>query len=254
MNKDLTRQLLNVVGLVFALVINALATTLPLNGITTQQISDTFPVLFTPAGYVFSIWGIIYLGLMLFTIFQALPSQRENPRMRKLGYLFLVSNLLNAFWLMSFHYLQFWLAMILMVGLLIVLIRIYLLLGIGSGIVKLVEKWLVNLPFSIYLGWISVATIANAAQLLYSIKWSGFGIAPEIWTIIMLIAAVIISGFMSFTRKDIGHALVLIWAFIGIAVKPALLPIVSNTAWVAAGAVGVLLLLGLLLKPGLVKS
>lgn len=249
MNKDLSRQLLNVIGLIFALVINALATTLPLNGITTQQISDTFPVMFTPAGYVFSIWGIIYLGLIAFTIYQALPSQRENPRLRILGLLFLVSNLLNAFWLVSFHYLQFWLAMILMIGLLVVLIRIYLLLGIGREKVKPVERWLVNLPFSIYLGWISVATIANAAQLLYSLKWNGFGIGPEIWTIIMLAAAVLISGLMSFTRKDIGHALVLIWAFIGIAVKPFLLPIVANAAWVAAGVVGILLLLGLLLKP-----
>jgi len=249
MNKDLSRQLLNVFGLIFALVINALATTLPLNGTTTAQISNNFPLIFTPAGYVFSIWGIIYLGLIAFTIYQALPSQRENPRLRKLGLLFLVSSLLNAFWLVSFHYLQFGTAMILMTLLLVVLVRIYLLLGIGREKVKPIEKWLVNLPFSVYLGWISVATIANAAQLLFSIKWNGFGIAPEIWTIIMLAAAVLISGLMSFARKDVGHALVLIWAFIGIAVKPSILPIVSTAAWAAAGSVGVLLLLGLLLNP-----
>jgi len=249
MNKDLTRQLLNVFGLVFALVINTLATTLPLNEITTKQISDNFPVIFTPAGYVFSIWGIIYLGLIAFTVYQALPSQRENPRLRKAGLLFFVSSLLNAFWLISFHYLQFGLALILMLALLVVLIRIYLLFGIGRENVKPIEKWVVNLPFSIYLGWISVATIANAAQLLYSLNWNGFGFSPEIWTIIMLAAAVLISGMMSFTRKDIGYALVLIWAFIGIAIKPTIQPVVSTAAWVAVGSVAVLLILGLLLKP-----
>jgi len=248
MKKDLTRQLLNVFGLVFALIINALATTLPLNNLTTREISDKFPVIFTPAGYVFSIWGIIYLGLIAFVVYQALPSQRENPRFRKVGLLFFISSLLNAFWLISFHYLQFGLALVLMLGLLIILFRIYLSLGIGQEKVKPIEKWLVNLPFSIYLGWISVATIANAAQLLYSLNWNGFGISPEVWTIIMLAAAVLISGLMSFTRKDIGHALVLIWAFIGIAVKTNIQPMVSTAGWVAVGLVGLLLLLGLLLK------
>jgi len=249
MNKNIQRQLLNVIGLVIALAVNAMATLLPLNGLNTAQISDRSPVLIVPAGYVFSIWGIIYLGLIAFTVYQALPGQRENPRLQKLSLWFFFSCLANALWLVSFHYLQFGLAMVIMLVLLGILIRIYTLLVIGREIVKPVERWLVNLPFSIYLGWITVAAIANAAQLLYSLNWNGFGIAAEIWTLIMLVAAVIISALVSFTRRDVGYALVLVWAFAGIAIKQFALPFVSGAAWLAAAAVVVFLALAILLKP-----
>ncbi len=248
MNKNLQRQWLNVIGLVIALVVNALAVTLPLNGLTTAQVSDRFPVLIVPPGYVFSIWGIIYLGLIAFTIYQALPSQRENPRFQKMGLWFFFSSLANALWLVSFQYLQFGLAMIIMLVLLGMLIRIYIGLEIGKEMVKPVERWLVNLPFSIYLGWITVAAIANAAQLLYSLNWNGFGIAAQVWTVVMLSVAVIISGLMSFTRRDMGYSLVLVWAFTGIAVKQAALPLVSSTAWLAAVVVVVILTLSIVFK------
>jgi translocator protein len=249
MNKNLQRQLLNVLGLVIALAVNALATLLPLNGLNTAQISDRFPVLIVPAGYVFSIWGIIYLGLIAFTIYQALPKQGENPRLQKIGLWFFFSSLVNALWLVAFHFLQFGLAMIIMLVLLGILIRIYTGLGIGKLIVKPVERWLVNLPFSIYLGWITVAAIANAAQLLYSLNWNGFGITAQVWTLIMLVAAVVISALVSFTRRDIGYSLVLVWAFTGIAVKQASLPLVSSAAWLAAAAVVLFLALSNVLKP-----
>ena len=249
MNKNLQRQLLNVLGLVIALAVNAMATLLPLNGLNTAQISDRFPVLIVPAGYVFSIWGIIYLGLIAFTIYQALPSQRENPSLQKLGLWFFFSSLANALWLVSFHYLQFGLAMIIMLVLLGILIRIYTILGIGKKSFKTAEKWLVNNPFSIYLGWITVAAIANASQLLYSIHWNGFGIDAEVWTMIMLATGAIISALVSFTRRDVGYSLVLVWAFAGIAIKQVTLPIVSGTAWLAAVAVVVFLVLAIMLKP-----
>jgi benzodiazapine receptor len=249
MNKNLQRQWLNVLGLVIALAVNALAVLLPLNGLTTAQVSDRFPVLIVPPGYVFSIWGIIYLGLIAFTVFQALPKQRDNPRLEKMGLWFFFSSLANALWLVSFQYLQFGLAMIIMVVLLGILIRIYTGLGIGKEIVKPVERWLVNLPFSIYLGWITVAAIANASQLLYSLNWNGFGIAVQVWTLIMLAAAVVISALVSFTRRDVGYSLVLVWAFTGIAVKQAALPLVSTSAWLAAAVVVVFLTLSIVLKP-----
>ena len=249
MHKNLQRQLLNVLGLVIALAVNAMATLLPLNGLNTAQISDRFPVLIVPAGYVFSIWGIIYLGLIAFTIYQAIPSQRGNPRLQKLGLWFFFSSLANALWLVSFHYLQFGLAMVIMLVLLGILIQIYTILGIGREIVKPLERWLVNLPFSIYLGWITIATIVNASQLLYSIHWNGFGIAAEVWTLIMLAAAVIISALVSFTCRDVGYALVLVWAFTGIAIKQFALPMVSSAAWLAAAAVVVFLVLAIVLKP-----
>ncbi len=248
MNKNFVRQLLNVVGLVIALVINVLATQLPLNGITTAQVSDRFPALFVPAGYVFAIWGVIYLGLIAFTVYQALPAQRENPRLQKLGLLFLLSNILNSIWLFTYHYLQLGLGLVVISLFLLVLIRIYTVLEIGVHKVKPAEFWLVNTPFSIYLGWLTVATIANATQLLYSLNWNGFGLSGEVWTVIMLAAAVIISALVSFTRRDAAFASVLVWAFVGISVKQVPVPVVANAARLAALAVVALYLASLALK------
>lgn len=249
MNKNSVRQLLNVVGLVIALVVNVLATQLPLNGITTAQVSDRFPALFVPAGYVFAIWGVIYLGLIAFTVYQALPAQRENPRLQKLGLLFLLSNILNSIWLFTYHYLQLGLGLVVISLFLLVLIRIYTVLEIGVRKFKPAEFWLVNVPFSIYLGWLTVATIANATQLLYSLNWKGFGLSGEVWTVIMLAAAVIISALVSFTRRDAAYALVLVWAFVGISVKQTAVPVVANAARLAAVAVVALYLAVLALKP-----
>jgi hypothetical protein len=231
------------------MVLNFLATNLPLNDLTTGEISDMFDIYFVPAGYVFAIWGLIYLGLLGFVIYQALPINRENQRLAKIDGWFSLSNIANALWLVSFHYLQFGIALVLMLVLLLSLIMIFLRLDIGKEKVKGAALWLVNVPFSLYLGWITVATIANATQLLYVIGWNGLGITPEVWLIIMLAAAVAISGLMSFTRRNIPYALVLIWAFIGIAVRFPENPTVSLAAWGAAALVGILLVAALISKP-----
>lgn len=237
---------INIITFIFTLALNFLATSLPLNNLTTGEISDMFDIYFVPAGYVFSIWGLIYLGLLGFVIFQALPKQRNNEQLARIDGWFVISNIANGLWLVCFHYLQFGLALLLMLVLLLSLIMIFLRLEIGRIKVSSGFRWLVHAPFSTYLGWITVATIANATQLLYVLGWNGFGIAPAIWLVIMLMAAVIISALVSFTRRNVPYALVLIWAFIGIAVKFPDVDLVNLSAWSAAGLVGLLLLAALL--------
>ncbi len=219
MNKDLVRQIANALAVVITITMNILANALPLNGQNTGDISDRFQVLFVPAGYVFSIWGLIYIGLIAFGIFQALPAQRENPRLRRVGYLFVLSCIANIAWLFCWHYNQFALSVVAMLALLGLLIAIYLRLEIGLKPVSTAEKWAVNIPFSVYLGWITVATIANITDLLYYIGWNGWGLSPEIWTVIMLAAAVVITALMLLRRGDIAYALVIVWALLGITVK-----------------------------------
>jgi hypothetical protein len=245
---------LNILTFLATLVVNFLATNLPLNNLTTKEISDSFDIYFIPAGYVFAIWGLIYLGLIGFIFFQSLSRNRENSHVTKIGPWFAVSNLANALWLVSFHYQQFALAMAFMLVLLISLITLFVKLDIGKTRVNAAENWLVNIPFSLYLGWITVATIANATQLLYFIKWNGFGIAPEVWLVIMLVAAVIISALMSFSRRNIPYALVLVWAFTGIAVKFPNVPLVNISSWAAAGAVILMLIVALLSKPEITEK
>lgn len=242
MSRNTVRQYANLLSAIFALIINILATTLPLNGQNTAEISDRFKVYFVPAGYVFSIWGVIYLGWIAFIIFQLLPANKKNRRLQRLGYLFAFSNLANAAWLFCWHYNKFGLSVIVMLILLASLIASYLRLNVNRSIVKPLEYWSVDVLFSVYLGWITVATVANISDWLYFVKWNGFGIPVQTWAVIMLAIASLLGLAMAWTRRDVAYLAVLIWAFAGIAVKQASVPTVVLSAWIAA-----LIMLALLL-------
>jgi hypothetical protein len=245
--KDILRQFFVVLTIIATLVVNVLADVLPINGLNTGQISDRFQVYFVPAGYVFSIWGLIYLGLIAFAIFQALPSQRENPRLRATGWWIALGGLANSAWIFLWHYEQFPLTIIAMLVLLGSLIVTYLRLGISRSAVSASETWTTRVPFSIYLGWITVATVANVASLLDYLKWNGFGIAPEIWMWIVLAAVLVIAVLMNFTRRDIAYSLVILWALAGISVKQASVSAVVIPTWVTFGLVALTLALAFFL-------
>jgi hypothetical protein len=234
MSKDTIRQFANLLTVVLALTVNVLASTLPLNGQNTGEISDRFQVYFVPAGYVFSIWGIIYIGWIAFTIFQFQPSQKESPRLRKLGYLFAIGNIANAAWLFCWHYNVFGLSVLVMLALLGLLIASYLRLDVNRTSVTRVEYWSVDTMFSVYLGWITVATVANITDWLYFVGWDGFGISAQVWAVIMLAIASLLGLAMAITRRDVGYLAVLVWAFIGIAAKQTSAPMVVTSAWIAA--------------------
>jgi benzodiazapine receptor len=244
MKKDIVRQAVNLLATAATIVVNGLANALPINGQTTGEISDRFRVYFVPAGYVFSIWGLIYLALIAFAVYQALPAQRENPHLRRIGYLFALSCVANSAWIFLWHYELFELTLVAMFGLLLSLIAVYLRLDIGRVRVSTAEKWLVHIPFSIYLGWITVATIANVTSVLYYLNWNGWGIRPEVWAVIMLVVGACIASAVSISRGDIAYVLVIVWAFAGIAVKHAATPIVAIPAWLMALIVVLTLLVG----------
>jgi len=233
MQKDTLRQFTNALSVILALTVNILASVLPLNGQNTGEISDLFDVYFVPAGYVFAIWFVIYIGWIAFAIFQFIPAQKENPRLRNLGYWFALSGILNAVWLFCWHYNIFGLSVLVMLALLGTLIVSYLKLDIGQVKVGSSEKWAVDIPISVYLGWVSVATIANITDWLYFIEWGGFGINPQVWAVIMLAVASAVGAMMAFRLQDAGFLFVFVWAFIGIALKQVETPLVANSAWAA---------------------
>ena len=207
----------NILAFALTILVNALAgSTTLIGGQVTADISDANFTLITPAGYVFSIWGVIYVLLGIFVIFQALPSQKNQDYQNKIGWLFIVSSVLNIVWifLWQFEYLIF--SVFIMFMLLATLIAIYLRLDIGKSSVDLREKVAVHLPFSTYLGWITIASIANVATTLVSINWDGFGLDPELWALLIIIIALLLSLTVVITRKDVAYGLVIIWAFIGI--------------------------------------
>jgi hypothetical protein len=248
MTKDLIRQISVVIALLITIVVNVMSNALPFNGLTAPEIADSFDVYFVPAGYVFSIWGVIYLGLIAYAIFQLLPGQRENPRLHQIGWWFVLSCAANSVWLFLWHYGYYALSVVAMLTLLISLIVIYLRLGVGQQAVPSGERWLVQLSFSIYLGWVTVATIANITAFLDSIDWNGFGISPEIWTFIMLVVAIAVAGLMAYYRQDIAYLLVLIWAFIGIGVEQSVTPQVANAAYISAAVVAIFVILVIIQK------
>jgi hypothetical protein len=205
------------------IVVNALANILPINNRFTAEISDSFPNLFVPSGFTFSIWGIIYFLLILFAVYQGrdiLKKEKiEMPFLKRISFLFIVGSLANIGWIFAWHYEQIFLSLIFMLILFVSLLLIYLRLDIGKVEVNFTEKIFVHVPFSVYLGWITVATIANVTALLVQVGWDGFGISEMIWTILVLIVGTIIASIIIISRKDIAYGLVIVWAFFGIMIK-----------------------------------
>lgn len=215
-----TLQLLNIAGFLLVLVLNGLANGLPLNGRTTGELSDLYPNLFVPAGFTFSIWGLIYLLLLVFIVYQSRSIWSKGAPdqvVQTIGIWFFISCLANASWIVAWHYLQVGLSVLIMLTILTSLIVIYRRLQIGRGADSSEKLFLVHLPFSIYLGWITVATIANITTLLVHLDLSGFWPGEIIWTGIMIGIATLIGLFFLFRNQDVPYALVLVWAFYGIA-------------------------------------
>jgi hypothetical protein len=248
--KNILRQIAVGVAVLVTLVVNILANVLPINGLSTGEISDRFNVYFVPAGYVFSIWGIIYIGLIAYAVYQALPSQRENPRLQSTGWWIVLGGLANSVWIFLWHYELFVWTLVAMLTLLTTLIITYLRLGTGRSSVSRLETWAVRVPFSIYLGWISVATIANVSDVLDFVGWDRFGYSAGLWMILILVVVVLLASAMNYLRRDVGYATVILWALAGIAVKFPSQGIITTAIWVAFFLVLATLLVALfLVKP-----
>ncbi|HEY5159030.1 MAG TPA: hypothetical protein VII93_13805, partial [Anaerolineales bacterium] len=186
--KNTLRQILVILTVIITITINILADALPINGLNTGAISDRFHVYFVPAGYVFAIWGLIYIGLIAYGVYQALPAQKNNPRLQAISWWVVLGGLANCTWIFLWHYEQFVGTLAAMLILLATLIAVYLRLGSGLTKVTAGETWAVRVPFSIYLGWITVATVANVTDVLDYLKWNAFGLPAQTWLLIVLAA------------------------------------------------------------------
>ena len=238
----------NIIAFILMVVVNGLAgSTTLIGGKLTAQISDANPTLITPAGYVFSIWGIIYVLLGVFVVYQALPSKQGSDFQKRISVLFVLSSIANIIWLFLWQFEYLVASIGLMFLILASLIMIYLRLEIGKSKVLISERLAVHLPFSVYLGWITIATIANIAVTLVSVNWDGIGIAAQTWATLIVIVALLITLLVIATRKDIAYALVVIWALVGIGVKqvenPAIVTLTQMSALIIAICLAVVILL-----------
>jgi hypothetical protein len=238
----------NAAAFLITIIVNTLANTSMLNGTNTGEISDLYPTLVTPAGYVFAIWGLIYILLLVYVVFQAFPSQKQKAFQKEVGVLFVLSCVFNVVWLFLWQYGYITLSVLPMFALLATLITTYLRLNIGKSNATLKEKLSVHLPFSVYLGWITVASITDVAAALVSINWDGFGLSSVTWAILVIAVALIITLLVIFTRRDIAYSLVLVWALVGIAVKQSANQSIITTTEISAIVILIALVLSILIS------
>jgi hypothetical protein len=213
----------NILAVLITILVNALAVILPLNGKTTQELSDALPNFFVPAGLTFSIWSIIYILWIVFAVYQARDMFKKEeikmPFLSQISGLFILSGVANSVWIYLWHYQHVGLSVLIMILLLCSLLAIYVRLKIGKSSITMKEKLCVHVPFSVYLGWITVATIANVTAYLISIQWDGFGIDQLTWTIIIIAIGTLLTYLMLALRKDLAFSFVVLWAFFGIWLK-----------------------------------
>jgi hypothetical protein len=212
---------LNTITLAAVLIVNYMASAGKINNTTVGEISRRYETLFTPAGYAFSIWGIIYLALIAFVLFTwyALVKKNYDDIIIKCGWFFIISNLANISWI------YLWVSdniggsviaiLIILISLIILMFRLQLEVTDPPVRIIMFVWW----PFAIYLGWIISASVANISAYFISIGWSGEPLSPQLWSITMITAAAAIYLFLIINRNLREAAAVGIWAFIAIAVK-----------------------------------
>lgn len=206
------------IAYVAMVVVNFLANGLPINNRSTGEISDAYPNLFAPAGLTFSIWGLIYLLLGGYAIYQFVKkNQKTEDLLTKINPLFIATSLANISWIFAWHYDYIGLSVVLMTALLFLLIKIADILRLEQFTTH--EKIFIWAPFSVYFGWITVAAIANITVFLISINWNGFGIADYVWTSIILLVGALIGILRTRKDRNIAYGMVLVWAYLGILLK-----------------------------------
>lgn len=206
-------------------IVNGLANALPINGMITGDISDFYPNLFAPTGITFTIWGVIYLLLAAHTLYQLGLFRKKGEEvktalLKDVGILFGISSLANVGWIFSWHYRVIPLSMLFMLVILVCLALITI--RIHKEKLTTTEKIFIRLPFSVYFGWITVATIANATTLLVDMLGSPvnlLGISEVVWTVAILLIGLLIGVVTTLKHRDVAYGLVIVWAYIGILIK-----------------------------------
>lgn len=225
------------------LTINVLSNFFPPQGANIGEIANTtlLGVHITPANYAFAIWGLIYVGLIAYGTYQLRPLQRPDPTIQRVSALLIVACIAQIAWVYLFTTKLFVLSVVAMLVILLALIGAYGQLRVGKIRVLRDRLWLAHIPFSIYLGWISVASIVNVASALYIHNWNGWGINATNWTAIMLVVATAIAATIALQRGDAAFTCVFIWAYIAIANRQIDNSIILTTAVLGAMVLGSLL-------------
>jgi hypothetical protein len=242
------RPVLTLAALLGAIAVNGYSNVNPPGGMNVGEMSNTIfaDVLLTPASWAFTIWGLIYIGLIAFGLYQLLPAQWGNRKLAPHSYFLVLASLAQCLWIYLFLSQQFVLALIAMVEILLLLLALYLRINTRTWslprppLIPRAERWLIHRPISLYFGWISIATVLNVALTLFSRGWGGWGLSPVFWTVVMMGVAAELGLLMLLRRQDGTFAMVVIWALVWIAVGNFAQPIIAIAGLGLAAALAVM--------------
>ena len=206
-------------GLFIMFLLYGLSTTGNLGDNPVGQTASYVNPLIVPAGYAFSIWGIIYIGLLVFPFYQWSKKNRDSANWQKVRVLYGINASLNGIWLACASYNWLVLSVLVIIIMLITLYRINELLIEIRHQEEPLNYWAEKLVFSIYFAWITLATALNVSSALSFYEWNGFGISEVNWSLIILPIVALIAGLVVKKYRDIPYAAVVIWAFVAIVVK-----------------------------------
>ena len=213
----------NTIAVLASIIVNILANALPINGNLTADIADNIPNLFVPAGITFAIWGVIYILILLFAGYQLAQLfgkiDERNEYLDKISFWFILGCIGNIVWIFLWHYEQILLSMIPILVLFISLLMAYVRLDVGNSDASKREKYFIHLPISVYFGWLTVATIANVTAVLVTLDVGDLFLGEVLWTVLVIVVAMIITLLVIYQKHDVGYSLVIIWALLGIIIK-----------------------------------
>jgi hypothetical protein len=212
MARFLPQRILALASFGFVLIMNAVATALPLGGLSVGEVSRRYDTLFAPIDFTFGIWGLIYLGLSIYTITQLVT---DSAVTKAITPWFIKANILNGSWIIAWRLELLWLSALILALLLFCLFKINRVTTAKRA--DLASTLSVRAPFAIYFGWVTVATIANISSLLVQLGFSeGFGLSAQAWTVVILVVAALIGSATALANSSPAYSLVLVWAFWGI--------------------------------------
>lgn len=213
----------NTIAVFATIIVNALANIIPIGGNLTGEISDNIPNLFVPAGLTFAIWGVIYVLILLFAGYQLTDLfgkiDTKSEYINKISFWFILGSLGNIVWIFLWHYEQILLSMIPILVLFISLLMAYVRLDIGNSNASKKERFFVHLPISVYFGWLTVAVIANVTAMLVTLGVGDLFLGEVVWTVLVIVIALILTLLVLYQKHDVGYSLVIIWALLGIIIK-----------------------------------
>lgn len=218
--KDTVLKVSVIISFILMLFLNASSFLLAINGKTMSEVSISYPNLFTPANYTFSIWSMIYLLLMIYAIFQLgifgnVSTVKDTLHKSRIA--FIITSLLNCSWIIAWHY-DYLAFSVMIIMTILVTLKIFSKM-IRADYLTIKEKIFIRLPFSIYYGWITILAVSNILALLDSIRWEGWGISEISWVVINIVIITAFAVYRTIRNRDIAYSFTIIWAYIGMLVR-----------------------------------